>query len=161
MISLSGAADPLPDYIMNILLELHLGAYTISQSGLPAVRMCAWIGFGLALSGLSALFQVNSFAAAADLRIRYYIVGRLMHAAGSFALTFLLWNPLQRLFDQALPSLAGTAQSIVPTTRYGVSQLSLWPYWPSYVAMNIGVAAAVLAAMAVLSGLLNLRKLRP
>ncbi|MCC2686888.1 MAG: sporulation integral rane protein YlbJ, partial [Paenibacillaceae bacterium] len=158
MISLSGAADQLPDYIMNMLLELHLGAYTVSQSGLPAIWMCAWIGFGLALSGLSMLFQVNSFAAAADLRIRYYIVGRVIHAASSFALTFLLWNPLQRLFNQALPSLADSAQ---PIARHGVSQLSLWPYWPSYVAMNIGVAAAVLAAMAILSGLLNLRKLRP
>jgi hypothetical protein len=162
MISLSGATDPLPDYIINMMLELHLGAYTASQSELPAIWMCAWIGFGLALSGMSALFQVNSFAAAANLRIRYYFIGRFVHAASAFALTFLLWNPLQRLFGQALPSLAGgAAQPIVPAALNDASRLSLWTHWPAYAAMNLGIAASVIAAMAIVSGLLSRRKLRP
>jgi sporulation integral membrane protein YlbJ len=161
MITLSGATDQWPDYIINMMLELHLGAYTVSQSGLPAIWMCAWIGFGLALSGMSALFQVNSFAAAANLRIRYYVIGRFVHAASAFALTFVLWTPLQRLFGQALPSLAEASQPTVPSALHDAGRLSLWTHWPSYVAMNLGVAAVALFAMAVVSGLLSRRKLRP
>jgi sporulation integral membrane protein YlbJ len=161
MISLSGTLDELPDYLINILLELHLGAYTASQSGLSAIWMSAWIGFGLAFSGLSALFQANSFAAATDLRIRYYLIGRLVHAASSFAFTFLLWNPLQRLFGSALPSIAGESHPLLPSALQDAGRLSLWSHWPSYAAINLGIAIAVLAVMAIVSGTLSLRKLRP
>lgn len=139
--------------LLPAVLELHLGTYAASQTGGPAQWTAAVIGAALAWGGFSVFFQVKSFLHGTDLKIGTFVTGRLLHAACAFALTFLLWNPLNRLFDRSLPSFA-YPQAPLPLARFGaVGFIERGPIW-TYGFDAALLLAVSLALMAVLSLLL-------
>jgi sporulation integral membrane protein YlbJ len=100
------------------ILEIHLGSYAFGQSSeLPAVSQMAAIGAILGWGGLSSHAQVKSITQDARLRYLPFLMARLLHALFSFVLTFLLWNPLNRIFGRIEPSFLQSApqQALQPS----------------------------------------------
>jgi sporulation integral membrane protein YlbJ len=115
------------------LFEVHLGAYTMSQSSmLSGAWQYAILSALFAWGGLSAHAQVKSFTLATDIRYLVFLRSRLLHAAISFVLTGVLWNPLnQWLSGVASPVfLIQSAKSGLLNARLtssNIQDINLWP----------------------------------
>lgn len=96
--------DQLP-FLIQALLELHIGSYaiaswTLSSSALPLG--IAFIVACLSFGGVSGLLQVSYYTAGTSLRVLPLLLYRIIHALSAFAMTLLMWKPLNTLFDQWL-----------------------------------------------------------
>lgn len=83
--------------LLSGILEIHLGAFAMGQNNLLAGNwqyaiLSALLGWG----GLSAHAQVKSFTLSTDIRYPVFLRSRLLHAAISFILTAVFWNPLNQ-----------------------------------------------------------------
>ncbi|MCL2816818.1 MAG: sporulation integral membrane protein YlbJ [Clostridiales bacterium] len=70
--------------------EMSIGAAAAGQSAAPFAQNFAACAAILAWGGLSVQGQVSAMVSDTDLRLRYYLPGRLVHAAASFLLALPL-----------------------------------------------------------------------
>lgn len=124
------------------LLEVHVGTYRLGQIHLPASLTAALIGAALAWSGLAVHLQVQTAIRHTDLRYRYFLFSRIVHAGLSFVLTLLLWRPLTGWFHSPLPSFLSESDSHAP--HNGLTSWIVWSGVP-----NRLIELAVLLAIAV------------
>lgn len=124
------------------LLEVHVGTYRLGQIHLPASLTAALIGAALAWSGLAVHLQVQTAIRHTDLRYRYFLLSRIVHAGLSFVLTLLLWRPLTGWFHGSLPSFLSDSASRVPDN--GLTSWNVWTGVP-----HRFIELAVLLAIAV------------
>jgi sporulation integral membrane protein YlbJ len=124
------------------LLEVHVGTYLLGQPRLPASVTAALIGAALAWSGLAVHLQVQTAIRHTDLRYRYFLLSRIVHAGLSFVLTLLLWRPLTGWFHGSLPSFLSD-----PASRSLHNGLTSWSVWT--VVPHRLIELAVLLAIAI------------
>ncbi|TMV51983.1 sporulation protein [Paenibacillus mesophilus] len=137
------------------LFELHIGTNRLSQ--IPAANSvtAALIGAALAWSGLAVHLQVKTAIRQTDLRYRFFLLSRIVHAGLSFVLTLLSWRPITDLFQRSEPSfLSDTASA----TAYS-GGLTFWWAWTA-IPQRIVELGLVLAIAVVLSLIVS-RVLRP
>lgn len=123
--------DTTPQWIKG-LMEIHLGAYALSQaqdlSLLPQMALLsAFLGWG----GLSAHAQVAGFHQKTDARYAFFLQSRALHAVLALFTTILLWKPLQLLLVDTEPSflrldLASNSAAAVPFPLNGETAWGLW-----------------------------------
>jgi nucleoside recognition membrane protein YjiH len=142
----AGGAGPAASAIA-ALLEIHIGAFRLSETALGTEWAAAVIGAALGWSGLSCHAQVAGAVYRTDLRYFPFFISRLIHAALAFGLTFALWNPLNRLFGRDEPSFA----PFNVTPPYPASGLPApWSPWAELPHRLAGLVLFV-ALMAILS----------
>lgn len=128
------------------LFELHIGTNRLSQ--LPAANSvtAALIGAALAWSGLAVHFQVKTAIRQTDLRYRFFLLSRIVHAGLSFILTLLMWRPIMGWFHRSEPSFLPDSAS---DTAYS-GDYTFWWAWTA-VPHRIVELGLVLAIALVLS----------
>ncbi|UHA73988.1 nucleoside recognition domain-containing protein [Paenibacillus sp. 481] len=113
------------NYMMNGLLEVNLGAYTLGSATFTSpIFQAALIGAVVAWSGISAHLQIHSIIKGTDIRYRTFMLSRLLHAGMAFVLTYVLWRPLRSIFhheDEAAAVFAATG----PIEEAGASSASV------------------------------------
>jgi sporulation integral membrane protein YlbJ len=124
------------------LLEVHVGTYRLGQIHLSASVTAALIGAALAWSGLAVHLQVQTAIRHTDLRYRYFLLSRIVHAGLSFVLTLMLWRPLTGWFHSSLPSFL--SDSVSRASHNGLSSWNVWTAVP-----HRFVELAVLLAIAI------------
>ncbi|MFC9707927.1 nucleoside recognition domain-containing protein [Paenibacillus sp. NPDC056933] len=143
------------------LLELHLGAYHLSQSQLSPLLILSLLAAILGWGGLSSHLQVSAVLKAAGLASTsmFYFAGiRLLHAMIAFFTSLLLWLPFSRYSSEVWATFQTntgnglspflTKQSLVGMNTSDIIE-SVWSGFP---AACIGLAL-LLAVMVSLSGL--------
>ena len=124
------------------LLEVHLGSYAMSRLSSPALPpavFTALLGAALGWSGLCAYLQVRAILGPAGIRERFFLLNRLLHGAYAYAITLLLWKPLNGWLPGAFPAFAfaqegqtgtghDTPAAWLPTWQqaFGVMGWQLW-----------------------------------
>jgi sporulation integral membrane protein YlbJ len=105
------------------LMEIHLGAYSISQNELidPAWT-AALISAALAWSGLASHAQAQSFVRSCGLSYRHFLKARLLHAAIAFSATFILWNPFLYRFG----NVSAGFHPLRPSLEQSTTGFSAW-----------------------------------
>ncbi|MCR8845398.1 nucleoside recognition domain-containing protein [Paenibacillus sp. SC116] len=104
--------------LMNGLLEVNLGAFTISSAAFSSSEFqAALVSAVLAWSGISSHLQVHSLIKQTDLRYWRFFAARLLHALLAFILTYVCWTPLLALFrsSAAIAPVWVDAAPAVPT----------------------------------------------
>jgi sporulation integral membrane protein YlbJ len=123
------------------LMEIHLGAYSISRNGmLEPVWAAALVSAALAWSGLSTHAQAQSLVRSCGLSYRYFLKARLLHAAIAFVAAFIFWNPFLYRFSHAL---AGFQQQSAQL-EIGAAPFVEWSSAHEWVIMLVTLAAIVL-----------------
>ncbi|WP_199617864.1 nucleoside recognition domain-containing protein [Paenibacillus alkalitolerans] len=124
-----GMPPQLSEGAITALFEVHLGAYSISQSGDAGVWGAAILSSIIGWGGLSVHAQVKSLIAGTDLRYTPFLAARILHSALSIIVTFVLWEPMRRwLFPGSAGETAFSPlpDSIVPDAAEIVT------VWPQY-----------------------------
>lgn len=92
------------------LLEIDLGAGAVARAGAPLAQLVAVAGAIIAWSGLSVHGQVASVLTGTDIRMRPYIIARMLHAILAYMITMALMNtvdPAALEFSRILPVIGG------------------------------------------------------
>ncbi|HEY3368118.1 MAG TPA: sporulation integral membrane protein YlbJ [Symbiobacteriaceae bacterium] len=92
---------------VNGLFEIDLGTLAAAQAQAPLVHQVAVAGAVIAWSGLSVHGQVASVLTGTDIRMRPYVLARLLHAALAGGITVLLMGKVDPTFGRYLPALGG------------------------------------------------------
>ncbi|MCI3919083.1 hypothetical protein MO973_02410 [Paenibacillus sp. TRM 82003] len=121
-----GMPGTLADGAVTALFEVHLGAYALAAQGDVTVWGAAMLSAVVAWGGLSVHAQVKSFLFGTDLRYTPFLIARLTHAALAAAVSFMLWEPLQRWSRMAAPAFAGTRDDGVAAAAGGWAPWTLW-----------------------------------
>ncbi|MGZ9584695.1 nucleoside recognition domain-containing protein [Paenibacillus marinisediminis] len=87
-------------YVLNGLLEVNLGAFTIGTATFASpVFQAALVSAVLGWSGISAHLQVHSLMKNSDLRFSHFLLSRMVHAISAFLLTYVCWEPFRHWFS--------------------------------------------------------------
>ncbi|WP_051217490.1 nucleoside recognition domain-containing protein [Paenibacillus assamensis] len=108
----------LGNLLMNGLLEVNLGAFTISSTSFSSPEFqAALVSAVLAWSGISSHLQVHSLIKQTDLRYWRFFAARLLHALLAFICTYVCWKPLLALFRStaAVAPVWADAASVLPS----------------------------------------------
>jgi hypothetical protein len=106
------------------LTEIHLGAYSISQSDMASqMWQAAILSAGLAWGGFSAHLQVKSLTIGTGFRFARFVAYRGVHAALAFVTTLILWHPLNRWLADVKPSFFQHAGN---SSDYNVLKSGIW-----------------------------------
>ncbi|MGC5771404.1 nucleoside recognition domain-containing protein [Paenibacillus pabuli] len=143
------------------LLELHLGAYHLSQSQLSPLLIISLLAAILGWGGLSSHLQVSAVLKEAGLATTsmFYFTGvRLLHAIIAFLISLLLWLPFSRYSSEVWATFQSnpdhsltpflTKRSLVGMNTSDIIDV----VWSGFPAACIGLAL-LLAVMISLSGL--------
>lgn len=109
IIQVSKLAIPhqLGTYILNGLLEVNLGTFTIGTASFNSfVFQLALISAVLGWSGISAHLQVHSLIRETDLRYSRFLISRLVHAIVAFLMTYVCWIPYHTWFHPSSHSVS-------------------------------------------------------
>ncbi|WP_342566040.1 nucleoside recognition domain-containing protein [Paenibacillus sp. FSL R7-0345] len=141
----------LPQGLTASILEIHLGAnavtshvaepFAFSAMGVTSLALLSallgWSGICGQLQALTALKQAKA-------RFLPFAAGRLLHSLYAFGLTFVLWQPLQKVPAAALPAVSGTE----PAGSAGIAgPLAVWNMVPQLLSLQ----ALLLLLLTVLS----------
>lgn len=143
------------------ILELHLGAYHLSNTLLaPAILMAllaALLGWGGVCSHLQ-VFSILKTALPKGQSMLYFVIVRLGHGLTAFCLTLLLWKPFSHYSTEVWAAWAAdTAAPTAPLLLRPILHLpdtanTLHVIWSTFPAAVIGLAV-LLGVMISLSGL--------
>jgi sporulation integral membrane protein YlbJ len=136
------------------LFELHIGTNRLSQ--LPAANSvtAALIGAALAWSGIAVHLQVKTAIRQTDLRYRFFLLSRIVHAGLSFIVTLLSWRPLMGWFHRSEPSF-------LPDSASGTANSGGFTFWGTWTAVpHRIVELGLFLAIAVVLSLIVSRVLR-
>ena len=109
---IQGLIPELPVTLTSGLLEIHLGARSISEAslGVPSSSgerlELAFLAAALGWSGICAHLQVMTVLKQANIRFLPFAAVRLLHGLYAFVITLLLWRPLMSMHTTALPTFA-------------------------------------------------------
>jgi len=145
-----GVLPQLPESLTAGLLEIHLGAKSISEASITANTSTGWLGLALlsaalGWSGLCAQLQVLAVLKPAKVRFLPFAAVRLLHGLYAFLLTLLLWRPLMALGEAALPVMA-TPES---GPSAAISFTTVWNALPQL----IGLQSLLLLILLMFSGI--------
>jgi sporulation integral membrane protein YlbJ len=110
VLSLFGLTPSLAPALFNGILEIDLGTMTASRAGAPLadqVMVASWI---IAWSGLCVHGQIASVIHDTDIRMRPYIIARLLHGFLAAGFTWVLLGPLApacATVARTLPAVGG------------------------------------------------------
>ncbi|AKG37668.1 hypothetical protein VK70_08865 [Paenibacillus durus ATCC 35681] len=137
---ISGLWPQLPAALTSALLELHLGAQSLTSGTMPSGSGLSSGPLELALlsgaigwSGICAQLQALAVLKPAGVRYLPFAAGRLLHGGYAFILTLLFYKPLTAFQESALPVLAGREMNLTVTS--GIA--AIWHYFPKLVAMHL------------------------
>jgi sporulation integral membrane protein YlbJ len=99
LLDLIGFSTSLAPALVSGLFELDLGSMAASQADAPLIEKVAITGAIIAWSGLSVHGQVASIVIESGIRMRPYMVGRLLHAILAAVITMGLMNLKQIASD--------------------------------------------------------------
>ncbi|WP_410511425.1 nucleoside recognition protein [Paenibacillus sp. BR2-3] len=146
-----GLFPQLPASIPAGLLEIHLGAKTLSELSISAPNaLTGWVepallSAALGWSGLCAQLQVLAVLKPAHVRFLPFAAVRLLHGLYAFLLTPLLWKPLMNIRETALPA-------IVSSEAFSTGSLSLTTVW-SAIPHVMGLQSLLLLLLLLFSGI--------
>lgn len=113
-----GIPSELSTSVIAGIFEITLGSQVASQAPpeIPMVHKIAVAGAIIAWSGLSVHAQVASLLSKTDIRYKPYFYARIIHAILAGAITYLIWEPVQRhlvssnisVFFQNTPAFGAT-----------------------------------------------------
>jgi sporulation integral membrane protein YlbJ len=92
------------------LFEIDLGAGAVVKAAAPLPQLVAMAGAIIAWSGLSVHGQVASVLTGTDIRMRPYMIARLLHAILAYVITITLMNmanPALLEFTRIIPVIGG------------------------------------------------------
>lgn len=107
------------------IFEIDIGAHAISQTQAPLIQKITLTSAIIAWSGLSVHAQVAAMIQGTDIRIKPYIIARIIHAALAGIFAALLFNPIQNIMANlniSIPVLKQTA--VTYPTFLGVFMIS-------------------------------------
>jgi len=145
-----GMPASLAEGFIAALLEIHLGLFTIAQSGGMNIWIAAMLSAMIGWGGLSLHAQVKSFLGGTDLRYAPFLWARFIHAAISVITTILLWEPLKQWFGAIVPAVALHQTG----ERMSAKPLTFAPDWPQWM-ISVQTLALFLCVMLGVSLLLR------
>ena len=154
---IQGLIPEIPVTLTSGLLEIHLGARTLSEVSLSTPNATAGrfsialLSAALGWSGLCAQLQVLTVLKPAHIRFFPFAAVRLLHGVYAFLLTLLLWRPLMSIHAATLPALA--SQETVNADLFRFS--TLWNMIPSLLSLQflLMMSLLLLSAMVALSAI--------
>jgi len=146
---LFGISPDLVAATINGLFEIDLGALAAAKAPAALIQRVAIAGAIIAWSGLSVHGQVASVLTGTDIRMRPYVIARLLHAALAYIATMVLMrnvSPAILEMVPVVPVLGG-----MPT---GLAQPAFWELFARGFMWSLGVPLA-LAMIGGLAALLS------
>ncbi|MGE5673063.1 MAG: sporulation integral membrane protein YlbJ [Mycobacterium leprae] len=127
------------------LFEIDLGTLAAAKAQAPLIQQVAIAGAVIAWSGLSVHGQVASVLTGTDIRMKPYVIARLLHAVFAGVITFFL-------MQRALPALAGFVPMVgglpvgmvTPSFATALTRGMIWAIGVPLGLTMIGAAAAIL-----------------
>ena len=145
LLSGCGLSAALAPALVSGLFELDIGSMVASQAQAPLVEKVAIASAIIAWSGLSVHAQVASIVVESGIRMRPYVVARLLHAVFAAALTFLLMGPAR--------DLAGL---LSPPAVFTMSGGNAWILWFARMEQILYQMILILAILAAVSCIIHL-----
>lgn len=115
------------------LLEIDIGSVQAAAASVPLLQKLIIISAIIAWSGLSVHAQVASVLTGTDIRIKPYIIARILHAVLAGGITFLLWTfgvGQQSVISVFAPSsfhaVATPTSSWTDNLMYSMHSVSTW-----------------------------------
>lgn len=154
-------------YIMNGLLEVNLGAFTIGNATFTSlVFQIALVSAVLGWSGISAHLQVHSLIKETDLRYSRFLISRVIHAVIAFLMTYVCWIPYRTWFHPAADTESvWNPISAAPDAPASVSEhwtnslLSYSSGWHQLIPLLIAVVSFILLLIVISSVIALLKRL--
>lgn len=132
--------------------EIHNGAYAVATTAHPSLLVqTAVISGMLAWSGLCMHTQVVSIIHGTRLRYSFFLISRIIHTCLAMGLTIILWQPLNHLFQHAIPSFG--APDPVRDVETGPWFMTVTTLWATSAALIVLIIAAMLLASLLLQRL--------
>lgn len=154
-------------YIMNGLLEVNLGAFTIGTATFNSlVFQIALVSAVLGWSGISAHLQIHSLIKDTDLRYSRFLISRLVHAIVAFLLTYVCWIPYRSWLHQTTDS-ESVWNPITTSNTVSVTLRNEWTNWITshgegwhqLIPLLIAAAAFILVLIMISSGITLLKRI--
>ncbi|GAB6931558.1 sporulation integral membrane protein YlbJ [Paenibacillus sp. JCM 10914] len=138
----------IPSYLIPGLLEVHLGAQSVSSSTFSnGALQLALLSAILAWSGVSAQLQSLSLMRESGLSWHRFILTRLIHSAYAFMLTIALWKPVSTLSAGIIPAFGtGPAEHSVH-----VHVFNMWANLPAFLQFQAVICLVMIAAFYICS----------
>ncbi|KGE16921.1 nucleoside recognition domain-containing protein [Paenibacillus wynnii] len=155
-----GLLPDLPEILTSGLLEIHLGAHTLSEVSITAPVASAGM-FSLALlsaalgwSGLCAHLQVMTVLKSAQIRFLPFAAVRLLHGLYAFILTLVLWRPFMSIQEAVLPTFASPETAQAGWIRFS----TVWSSIPSLFGLQFLLMLSLLMLSAVIAAVTFFRR---
>jgi sporulation integral membrane protein YlbJ len=130
------------------LFEIDLGSVAAAKAVAPLIQRVALAGAVIAWSGLSVHGQVASVLTGTDIRMRPYMLARLLHAVLAFAATIFLMRNVSPTILQLVPVapvLGGLPTSLAQPGFWEVAARS--PGWALGIPLALTLIGSVAAAI--------------
>lgn len=110
--SLFGLNQDLITGLIKGILEIDMGAYAVAQTNAPLIQKLVITSVVIAWSGLSVHTQVAAMIQGTDLRMKPYIIARLIHGTLAGIFTAILFKPVQSIMSNLAGSIPVFSSSI-------------------------------------------------
>ncbi|MDF2627524.1 MAG: sporulation integral rane protein YlbJ [Symbiobacteriaceae bacterium] len=123
---------------INGLFEIDLGALAAAKAAAPLIQRVAIAGAIVAWSGLSVFGQVASVLTGTDIRMRPYILARLLHAVLAYLATLMLMRNVSPAILEMLPVVP-----VLGGMPEGLAQPAFWELFARGLMWSLGVPLAL------------------